>query len=356
MNKTALSNIPYGLDNFINREMEISKIENLLNPRNRRHLLAICGMGGVGKTALALKVAHRSIEKKEFDAYIWTTAKVSELHDKKIRKYNNSLSNLDDLLDTIAWVVGINTSALPFYEKQNMVLQQLETRHGALIIVDNLESLDDKAGAEILQFLRDLVPHPSKVIITSRRSMHGEGEVEVRLDGLNLDRTFELIKSELGFKRILINLSRSEMGDIYNVTEGTPLAIKFVVAQLGLRNRNLSKILDRINNSKNTPLLEYCFRESYSELSRNAKKMLLSMSIIDRFPTEFEKIKLISGLSESQTEIALNELDILSLVEKENRKYRMHPLTVYFAQIELTGEPKLESEIKSRLNEIESPK
>jgi AAA ATPase domain len=352
MTTLVLSNLPRGINNFINREREIGTIAELLRPSARRHLIAICGLGGVGKTALAMVVAEQSIERGEFDAYIWMTAKTAELRDKEIRKITHTLANLNDLLNTVAKVFKLNVSDMHFREKQNIVLDRLRTDKGALLIVDNLESIDDRSAAEILMFVRDLLPPPSKVITTSRRLMREEGEVMVPLDGLSMGQSIDLIQSELGLKRFFGSLTRTHMAEIFNITGGVPLAIKFVVAQLGIRGKNLQKVLNGIRHAQanSLPLLEHCFRESYAELSDNGRHLLMSMSLIKQFPVRFERLSSLGGLSENQTEMALQELTLLSLVDSERASiYRMHPLTATFALAELTKKPQLKAEIETRL-------
>ena len=67
---------------LIGREQELDDIKNFLSPRHRVGVVCISGGGGVGKTALALEVAHgcyeestRQASSERFEAIIWVTAK-----------------------------------------------------------------------------------------------------------------------------------------------------------------------------------------------------------------------------------------------------------------------------------------
>ncbi|KAL4909946.1 hypothetical protein BDW74DRAFT_186277 [Aspergillus multicolor] len=53
---------------FVGREEEIDRIEELLNTSPAK--IAVCGLGGVGKTQIALEVAHRMRE-RDFDSIFW---------------------------------------------------------------------------------------------------------------------------------------------------------------------------------------------------------------------------------------------------------------------------------------------
>ena len=61
-------------------------IRSFLSPRHRVGVVCISGGGGIGKTALALEVAHTCYEEsasqppeERFEAIIWATAKNVEL-------------------------------------------------------------------------------------------------------------------------------------------------------------------------------------------------------------------------------------------------------------------------------------
>ena len=71
---------------LIGRENELRDIQTFLSPHHRVGVVCISGSGGVGKSALALEIAHgwhessASLQPDErFEAIIWVTAKNVEL-------------------------------------------------------------------------------------------------------------------------------------------------------------------------------------------------------------------------------------------------------------------------------------
>jgi hypothetical protein len=72
---------------FIGRGKEMEQVQQAL--ASRSYLVVIEGIGGIGKTALALEVAHELWEKELYEAVVWTTAR-------------DRVLDLNDILDTFA--------------------------------------------------------------------------------------------------------------------------------------------------------------------------------------------------------------------------------------------------------------
>jgi len=94
---------------FIGRINEISKIKKLLRsyPLSNYHIVTIDGVGGIGKSALALEIAHSYLrdasmlpKEERFEAIIWTSAKQSILTYEGIVQRKQVLRTLDDICAT----------------------------------------------------------------------------------------------------------------------------------------------------------------------------------------------------------------------------------------------------------------
>ena len=64
---------------FVGREEELKSIFESLHPNSRTFIIGIEGIGGVGKSALAIEVSHRFVENELFESVIWISSKVSIL-------------------------------------------------------------------------------------------------------------------------------------------------------------------------------------------------------------------------------------------------------------------------------------
>ena len=96
---------------FIGREDELAQVHRILRPypQSQAHLVTIDGIGGIGKSALALEVAHRYLRgydrllpKERFEAIIWASAKSSVLTADGIAPRQQITRTLEDIYATIA--------------------------------------------------------------------------------------------------------------------------------------------------------------------------------------------------------------------------------------------------------------
>jgi len=205
---------------LIGRDHEIEQIKQLC--LGGFPVISIVGEGGIGKSALALKVAYELISKESpFDAVVWVTSKTTQITLNEIKEIkgaiNTSLGVIQELGEQI---VGSEFDVNNLEE----VIEYLATFKIALFI-DNLETiLDDN----IKQFVGSL-PQGSKIIITSRIGL-GAYEYPVKLQGIEESYASQLLRSVAKIRGIdaLSKLPENVIRSYVNRMHRNPSYIKWL--------------------------------------------------------------------------------------------------------------------------------
>jgi len=332
---------------FVGREDEIKAILQSLQPSSRTFIIGIEGIGGVGKSALAIEVSHRCVENELFESVIWISAKESVLTLHGVEPIIPEAKSLTDILITIGTSLGnptIGNLALP---DQIRRAYNLLARRTTLLILDNFESLSRKEQRDILDFLRRS-PITLKVIVTSRERV-AEGQI-IRLQGLSLEESSALLKWDAQQKNI--QLTREQNKHLVNLTGGLPLALLWVHGQIAVLGYSVTQVLDKLNLDSNIPILQYCFNHSWNLLRDANEKKLLFILAIQPESVSRQALEVISGIDdEEQFENAVSGLLQLTLTEHEvDRDYfSILPLTRKYIRTQFVGERKFvnQAELKT---------
>jgi tetratricopeptide (TPR) repeat protein len=321
---------------FVGREQELAQVARILRPypHSQHALVTIDGIGGIGKSALALEVAHRYLRNYErippeerFEAIIWTSAKQSVLTAEGIVPRSQALRTLDDIYATIAVALQREDITRAQRKEQAEVVRNALTRQRTLLIVDNLETVDDEA---VLTFLREL-PAPTKAIVTTRHRI--DVAYPVRLVGMPSEDARRLIAQECDKKGI--TLGENEVNRLYDRTGGVPLAVVWSVAQMGF-GYSANAVLSRLGEPTGD-ITKFCFEASVASIrEKPPHKALMALSLFAASASR-EAIGSIVGFGQDVTtrDEALVILEKLSLIDKESDRFHMLPLTRAFASDEL---------------------
>ena len=155
------NNLPSRISTFVGREEELEELRSRVSDQA---IITIVGMGGIGKTRLALQLASDIID--HFPGGAWFVD-LSGLHDGSL----------------VATALG---EALGVREVRNEpLLTTITSRLGqkpALLVLDNAEHLlNDVRGV-----LREVIAHSksTRILVTSREPLHLDGEYIFRLGPL----------------------------------------------------------------------------------------------------------------------------------------------------------------------------
>jgi tetratricopeptide (TPR) repeat protein len=339
-------------DDFVLRDEPCREVESALQDQ-RSSVVAITGIGGTGKTALATWATLRAYEKKNFDFIVSITAKDRELSTTGIRALKPKLTTFESLLDTILDVLGFSdVLSRPVEEKENSVRSLLERSNG-LIYVDNLETVDD---ARVIHFL-DTLPVGVRAITTSRRTSVRTSIYPIALGSMTDGEASKFIsklasKAGLGYIQAL---KEPEKNRISRACDGLPLAIKWTLA----KSRDAAEALaaaDAITASqkKGEELLEFSFRRVFDSLTGVEKSALEVLSLFQR-PLLTEAIVVGSNTSAQKVIDCLDDLLKDSMIQRtfdadqNDYCYSLLPITRAFVYTNLNRQPGSADNVRTRM-------
>lgn len=327
---------------FVGRERELAWLRQRLSPTDRAWVLLLTGIGGVGKTALALAIAHEYRERypnlppeERFDAIIWASAKEQVLTPTGAEPAGppGLISHtLAEVYQAIAQVLDREaiTRAAPL--DQDREVQKALTAQRTLLVLDNLDTMDDAVRG----FLRNL-PAPTKAIVTSRERRLDVADV-LTVRGMEQEEALALIEAEAEPRGLA--MSPEQKVRLYERTAGLPLAIRLSVARLG-SGETFEGVMRWLGNATGD-LTQYCVGEQV-KLARqwaDAYRLLLACSLFDRDAgASREALGVIADLSIADRDEGLALLERLNLVNRgADDRFRMMPLVQEYVQALLERE------------------
>jgi predicted ATPase len=223
------NNLPTQTSEFLGREAQLAAIRDLLDAVGVR-LLTLTGLGGIGKTRLALQGAADQIDRFEDGVYF---VDLSPVRDP------------DAAFEAMVRAIGLTgTSDEGVLE---VLKEQLRPKH-MLLVLDNFEQVMDAADgvADLLQQCAEL-----KVLVTSREALRVRGEHLLAVPPLSLPngsaQTSAEIVAEYEAVRLFVERARearpsfaltddnaAAVAEISKRLDGLPLAIELAAARLKL--------------------------------------------------------------------------------------------------------------------------
>ena len=317
------------------RDEAQAKLESLLLAEGRPWLIALDGLGGIGKTALAHALAQATLPRRRFYDLAWVSARQEEfLPEGVLRPVLQPALSVETLVDSLLTQLDPRLILARAPEEKLAILSRWLKTQPYLVVVDNLETaLDYQSLLPLLQRLAN----PSKFLITSRYSLRtqGAGIHCQTLRGLSQTDAAALLNYEAEARDLptLAGASPAQLARIHQVVGGNPLALKLVVGQLSVLP--LAQVLDHLRQagSKSVEdLYTYIYWQAWELLSPAGKQTLIAMPLAQA--GSFEEVMEESELDALQAGQALRELTSLSLVEVggdlERPDYRIHRLTETF--------------------------
>ncbi|MGI0491505.1 NB-ARC domain-containing protein [Alkalinema pantanalense CENA528] len=316
--------------NFVGRVAEQAEIRSLLEQSKNGGgvaISAIAGMGGIGKSALALHLAHELMPDYP-DAQLYVNLRGAEAE---------TALGLSAEAVLGGWLVGLG------YEAQQVDRWSLEEKANAyrswmrgkraIVLLDNARD-----AAQV----KPLLPGSAGcvVLVTSRRSLATvAGLQEHRLGVLQPQEAIELFQKTAG----LAEGDRAQLEAVVELCGRLPLGIEIVAATMKVRRWDLVRVVEKLQKARLNLMrredldVRACFELSYCELEAQLARVFLRVSGIPGadFGTPIAEV----ALEQEDLLEALEELEEARLLESRRAgRFEMHDLLREFAQEKLEPE------------------
>ncbi len=221
---TPLQMLPFPPTALLGREQEVAQALGLVQERGVR-LLTLTGPGGVGKTRLALEIAHH-LRAGFADGLAWIDLTV--LRDPTL------------VPQTVAQALGLQEQVdRPFSEQVRAFLQDKQF----LLLLDNFEQVLSAAD-----FVADLLMSCSRlqVLVTSRAPLHLRAEQQLMLNPLTPAAAVDLFRERA--QRVYPGLDDASpvVAAICEQVDRLPLAIELAAAHV--RALSLPELAERLSD------------------------------------------------------------------------------------------------------------
>lgn len=335
-------NLPPRETIFIGRQQALARCLDALQPEQRGWGVMLTGMGGLGKTALALEVAHEARRRAWFDAYLFASAKTARLTADGVQQDTLTFSSLDAFIRTFARLLGWpHIAQIPDTSARRQALLEALCGRRSLLIWDNLETLSIDEQHLIVHFLEQL-PAPSKAMVTSRR--HTEtGSLQISVDRLTPTEAFAVM-DEIGRRQPRVADALHYTGEItrqalYDITGGNPLAIHWTLGLITHQGVTLPYAIERVRDAGRSPdLYGFLFATAVAHVSHGDQSILAALAAFQT-PTTASVLTEVIPLTTPEITFALERLVTLALVHVAGEDlYTLHPLARTYMQTALHQE------------------
>lgn len=312
---------PPQLDYFVGRVREIEEIKAHIQSSQQAAVYAIVGMGGVGKSSLATRIAHelRFILQ---DGVLWADLARSE-----------PMSILE------GWGVAYGAAHLARCRDigtRSAAFRDLMADKRVLIVLDDVERLDQ---------VEPLRPSGNGcvVLITTKdreiaSSLHAQS---IPLRGLRRSDSLQLLSSVVGRSRVEAEIEAAET--IARLLENLPLAIEIAAQQMnanpdrsiGEMAHDLQQVRSKVARLKTrNRAVRTSFERSWELLDDHLRDVFAAMAVFGARPFSLAAAAHVAGLDEDDD--AVTDLWRLSLLIRiGQRRYRLHSLLADFAREKL---------------------
>ncbi|MEO3891811.1 BTAD domain-containing putative transcriptional regulator [Nonomuraea sp. B5E05] len=344
---TVPAELPADMDAFTGRAAEATRLCAALTDDGRRSaaVCAIAGSGGIGKSALAVHVAHQ-VANHYGDGRLYVDLHGSTPGVKALEPA--------EALSRMLRSLGVGSSAIPADTDEAAARLRTLTERKRILLL-----LDDAVDAAQVRPLLPASP-TCGVLVTSRKVLVTlDGAVHERLDVLPEDDALALLARLLGAARVAAE--PDAVAEVVRLCGSLPLAIRIAAARLtGRPGWKVRTLADRLAAEENRlaeleiddRAVRTSFMPSYRDLDYLAARMFRLASLLDTADVGVDAAAALAGVPVGRAGSLLDRLADAQLAETRGPgRYGMHDLLRLFAR-ERAQEDETEEESRQAVERV----
>lgn len=305
---------PIDVSDFINRENEQKNLEDLI--LQKKHMIIIQGIAGMGKTQIAAKLMVKIKNKypiywkeiRDVDTFDSITRNIAGFlrtcEDSELANYIESEKTDHDTIITLA----INSLKLKQY----------------ILFFDNYQVMANNEVHDLFRQFKDNLSN-STIIITTRLPppfVKPLDKIQNKVIENNLEG-FDLEAAETYLKQMGVNLSNEQLIAINKKIGGHPLSL-LLFASIS-KDKEIHKIIE---DMPETGIDEYLYDEIFKRLDNEEQEVLETLSV---FRTEITAEACIQVSKSKNVKKILMDLTMKLLIKRKKDYYYLHDIIKEFS-------------------------
>ncbi|HEY2062547.1 MAG TPA: BTAD domain-containing putative transcriptional regulator [Amycolatopsis sp.] len=334
--------LPPTLPDFVGRTAGLDRLLALLTEpgRSTPAVVAVAGMGGIGKTSLALRAAHR----------VRSSYPDGQLH-ADLGGEGENPAGPSTVLAGFLTSLGIAPEAVPErLEDRRALLRSLLDGRRVLLVLDNVRD-----AAQV----RDMIPSSAGcgVILTTRSVPVGLPlTAHLALDAFTPDEALGLLSAVIGADRVAAEPDQARR--LVETCGLLPLAVRIVANRLSARpGWTIGALADRVDNERRRLselrvgdlAIGAVFELSYQQLTFAQALAFRLLSVPGAATVSLDSAAALLGAPEATAELLLESLVDAALLESpEPGRYHYHSLVRVYAAQRAAERPEEETDVALR--------
>ncbi|MFT7834595.1 BTAD domain-containing putative transcriptional regulator [Saccharothrix sp. BKS2] len=326
--------LPADIGDFTGRAELVARALRLLEPGGRAtRVVALVGKPGIGKSALAVHLAHLLVEAHFPDGQLYCDLGGTRTHP----------ATAADVLGRFLRAMGIPGTSIPDAEDERAEMyRQLVARKRMLVV------LDDAAAERQVQAL---LPGSStcSVVVTSRARLTGlPGARVLEVEVLDHDEATDMLAAVIGPERVAAEPAAATA--LIRLVGCLPLALRIVAARLAARpSWSLAWMLERLSDERRRldelahgeMMVRASLALTYDGLDVESRRLLRLLGALDglSFPTwvaaALLDVELMRATDLLERLVDAQMLELVAIDVTGTPRYKFHDLIRLFAREQL---------------------